>query len=399
MRMDDRQFANLNDQRVGVKGAAEIALAIVQSSEDAIISKALDGTITSWNARAAEMFGYAADEIIGQSVLVLFPPDRLQEEQKILERINRGERVSHFDTVRLRKGGTPIDVSVTISPIHDAEGRIDGASKFVRDISERKKRERHLESIALETSRILVERTNKLGESEAALLAQTQLMNTMLREFGMAERLKVEGERKRLSQELHDEIGQMLTALSLNLEMVRRKANDPAVQLPLTNAQDIAEEIVTSVRRIIHGLRPPQLDEHGLLAAVRWHMDAIRPLTGMKLTLEENLGTKRLPKLVELNCFRIVQEALTNVQRHAGARHTLVRIEYTGNGLQLIIDDDGVGMTDHAYRQSAQGHLGLRGIEERANALKGRLHIASTPITGCRLTIDIPLNDDAEGVA
>jgi len=113
--------------------------AIIESSDDAIVSKNLDRKITSWNPAAERLFGYKASEIIGCSITVLFPPDRLHEEEEIICRILAGERVRHFETVRVRKNGEPIDVSVTISPIKDAEGRIIGASKILRDITEQKK--------------------------------------------------------------------------------------------------------------------------------------------------------------------------------------------------------------------------------------------------------------------
>jgi PAS domain S-box-containing protein len=111
---------------------------IVESSDDAIISKTLDGTITSWNRAAERIFGYRAEEIIGQSIKRLVPPDRIQEEEGILERLRRGERVDHFETVRLTKSGGLLDVSVTSSPIRDASGNVVGASKVARVITERK---------------------------------------------------------------------------------------------------------------------------------------------------------------------------------------------------------------------------------------------------------------------
>jgi PAS domain S-box-containing protein len=117
-------------------GAAEALLAaIVQSSDDAIISKRLDGVITSWNKSAERLFGYTAAEAIGQSISMLFPPDRLNEEPRIIERLKRGERVDHFETIRMRKDGTRLDISLTISPLKDAAGRIVGASKVARDIT------------------------------------------------------------------------------------------------------------------------------------------------------------------------------------------------------------------------------------------------------------------------
>jgi len=118
--------------------------AIVDSSDDAIISKTLDGTISAWNRGAEKVFGYSAAEIVGEPMLVLFPPERIDEESDILDRIRRGESLEHFDTVRVRKDGTNIDVSVTISPIRDGNGAIVGASQVARDITGRKQAEEAL---------------------------------------------------------------------------------------------------------------------------------------------------------------------------------------------------------------------------------------------------------------
>jgi PAS domain S-box-containing protein len=115
--------------------------AIVESSDDAIISKTLDGTITSWNNAATRIFGYTAEEIIGKPIRTLIPPDRQNEEDAIIERISRGDRVEHYETIRLRKDGKSIDISLTVSPIRDAQGKVVGASKIARDISERKRAE------------------------------------------------------------------------------------------------------------------------------------------------------------------------------------------------------------------------------------------------------------------
>ncbi len=115
--------------------------AIVSSSTDAIISKRLDGVITSWNAAAVRVFGYEAVEMIGQHITRIIPPERWPEEVEIISRLRKGERVEHFDTVRMRKDGSLIDVSLTISPLHDATGRVVGASKIARDISDRKRAE------------------------------------------------------------------------------------------------------------------------------------------------------------------------------------------------------------------------------------------------------------------
>ena len=115
--------------------------AVVEYSDDAIITKTLDGIITTWNPGAARIFGYTADEAIGKPVTMLIPTKHLDEEPGILERLRRGERIDHYETVRRRKDGTLINVSLTVSPIKDANGRIVGASKIARDITRQKRSE------------------------------------------------------------------------------------------------------------------------------------------------------------------------------------------------------------------------------------------------------------------
>jgi len=121
--------------------------AIVDSSDDAIISKDLNGIITSWNLSAQRVFGYTAEETVGRPITILIPPDRLDEEPQILAKLRRGERVDHFETIRRRKDGTLLDIALTISPVKDATGRIIGASKIARDITERKRAERAIEAL------------------------------------------------------------------------------------------------------------------------------------------------------------------------------------------------------------------------------------------------------------
>jgi PAS domain S-box-containing protein len=125
--------------------ANALLAAIVESSDDAIASKTLDGIVTSWNQAAERLFGYAAAEMIGRPIAVLAAPGRENEMPAILERIRRGEGVDHYDTVRRRKDGTLVEISLTVSPVRDARGRIVGASKVARDISERRRAERERE--------------------------------------------------------------------------------------------------------------------------------------------------------------------------------------------------------------------------------------------------------------
>jgi len=128
----------------------EYLAAIVDSSDDAIISKCLHGTITSWNKGAERIYGYTASEAIEKPIAMLIPAERQREESAILERLKRGERIDHFETVRLRKDGTRIEISLTVSPVRNAKDEIIGASKIARDITERKRRETQLRILARE---------------------------------------------------------------------------------------------------------------------------------------------------------------------------------------------------------------------------------------------------------
>src|SRR5690606_12744338 len=146
-------LVDVTGQKAAERSQALLA-AIVASSDDAIVSKTLDGVITSWNAGAERVFGYTAEEAVGQPVLMLIPPERHGEEDYILGRIRQGERVDHYETVRLAKDGRRIDVSLTISPVHDGAGALIGASKVARDVTERRQAEAALREREAETRRL-----------------------------------------------------------------------------------------------------------------------------------------------------------------------------------------------------------------------------------------------------
>jgi len=162
--------ADISRAPSGDLSAAYLA-AIVESSDDVIIGKDLQGIVTSWNAGAGRIFGYSAGEIVGQSIKRLIPPERQAEEEAILERIRRGESVRHFETVRLRKDGSTVDVSVTVSAIRDRAGRIVGASKVARDITERKTAEATIHRLNADLERRVFERTAQLEAANRELEA------------------------------------------------------------------------------------------------------------------------------------------------------------------------------------------------------------------------------------
>jgi PAS domain S-box-containing protein len=160
---------------------AEVArlAAIVESSDDSIIGTTLDGRITSWNSGAARIFGYTASEMIGQPITRLIPPKLHGEEEQMLSRLRRGERIEHYETTRVAKDGHPIDVSLTVSPVYDKGGKLIGASKVARDITERKRAEQHVRFLMRELSH----RTKNVMAVVQAISWQTARKSLDLDEF------------------------------------------------------------------------------------------------------------------------------------------------------------------------------------------------------------------------
>jgi PAS domain S-box-containing protein len=170
-------FEDITTRKLAEAAAARLA-SIVDSSDDAIISKTLDGTITSWNKSAERLFGYTAEEAVGQSIMILIPPDRVDEEPKIIERLRRGERVDHFETVRRRKDGSLLDISLTISPLKDSTGMVIGASKIARDITERKRVDDELRRANKDLEQFVFSASHDLQEPLRTIKIYAELLAT-----------------------------------------------------------------------------------------------------------------------------------------------------------------------------------------------------------------------------
>jgi two-component system sensor histidine kinase UhpB len=201
-----------------------------------------------------------------------------------------------------------------------------------------------------------------------------------------------EEERKRIARELHDETAQFLAALLIRIRVVRN-ANDPeALETLLEDMRREIGQALEGVRRFARGLRPPALDELGLIPAIESHVRSIRAITEIDLSLEADEEVDGLPPEAELAVYRIVQEALSNVVRHSGATRAAVRVAREPDRLVVTVEDDGQGFDVPEVRAAGRG-LGLFGMGERAAYLGGRVDVQSAPGTGTRVRAEIPLGD------
>jgi PAS domain S-box-containing protein len=383
--------------RLKADKAIGLLASIVDSSDDAIVSKTLDGVITSWNAGAERLFGFTATEAIGQHITLIIPLDRRDEETTILARLRQGDRIDHFDTIRLRKDGTPLEISLSISPVRDHTGKIIGASKIARDITARKRIERELHDSeqrfrtladALDTQ---VEfRTQELRRRNAEIVQQSNQLRALSGRLMLAQ----DEERRRIARELHDSAGQKLVVLGMSLAGIEKDAkHDPSrLSKCIKDAQDLIKDLTQEIRTTSYLLHPPMLDEGGLSVALRWYINGLEERSGLnvELNIPEDLG--RFAPEVELAIFRQVQECLTNIHRHSGSKSALIRIVREPDKIFAQVQDHGKGISQErlAEVESKGVGLGIRGMLERVRQSHGELTVESNPL-GTKVTAIFPL--------
>lgn len=340
--------------------------AIVDSTDDAIISQTLDGVIQSWNQGAEKIYGYSTAEVMGKSMKLLIPPERIYEEDEILARLAQGERVDHFETVRQRKDGKLISISATISPIFGGHGRVVGISKIARDITEQKQAESDL----LESRKQLRELSSYLQNVR-------------------------EEERTRIARELHDELGQSMTALRFDLmwlgEHVDAQRKD--VHEKVEAMRDLVGKTVDSIRRISEDLRPGMLDDLGLAATIENHVEKFSAQYGISCDLAMSEADFDLDPQVATTLFRLVQEALTNVARHSGANNVILRLQEIEDKMYLIVQDNGRGLL--AATDPDKKSFGIIGMRERVKILGGTLDIFNEKGAGVRIEACVPKHVEA----
>ena len=335
--------------------------ALAESSPDATLIHQ-DHIIVFVNREMVRLMrASSAADLVGKFVSLL-PPEQAEAGLDRARAIYAGEPQPLVERVYIRLDGTPVDVEVASAPV-TFNGK-PAAEITVRDITERKR-----------ADRLLRESMARARELSARLL--------------VAE----EAERKRIAHDLHDQLGQELTAIKIRLDTLTRAKASPDVHAQLIEAAQAAGEALKRVREMSVDLRPPQLDNLGLAAALRSHVQRLASTGSLEIEFDSRGANAALPPEIEIVAFRVVQEALTNTMRHSGAAHAWVTLSATGKELRVEVRDDGAGfdVDQVLQRTAAQSGIGLYGMRERVALAGGTLDIRSAPGQGCAIVAIFPL--------
>ncbi len=321
-----------------------------------------DGAVDFVNQRWLEYTGLSLEEALADANRIVHPEDLPGVMEKWRGDMAVGEQCEY--EIRLRRAdGEYRWFLVRTAPLRDEQGNIVKWYGTSTDITERKNSE------------------NALRDSGAQLQALTRRLVELQ-----------ESERKDFARELHDRIGPTLTSLSINLKLIK-DALPPALRQALAptlaDSRTQVREATMAMRDVMGNLRPHSLDDHGLLAALHWYANEFTRRAGIAVSVHGSQGSERARPEVELALFRIAQEALNNVAKHAHATSVVISFGSAGSEWRMSVVDDGVGLRPHEASRPSTG-LGLVTMRERAQAIGGRFNVEGLPQGGTRITVQVP---------
>lgn len=323
----------------------------------------IHGRFIDVNDKFCSILGYSREELLQRTSSQVTHPEDVAASHEFRRRLTADpdNAANTFSEKRyIRKDGSIIWCLRTAAIVRDENGRIDYFASVIQDISERKRNEQMLRDYANR----MRELSRRLGEVE-------------------------ESERRNIHRELHDQVGANLSALKLDLGLIANTlpdGTDPAVADRLNRAQQLAGETISRIRNVMADLRPPALDDYGLLSALRTHAAPYAERLGIPVSVSGNTPEPRPPALVETALFRIAQEALNNIAKHARAHFVHISLQSSPGQTVLGITDDGAGF-EATGSDGAHGRWGLRTMRERALSIGAELQIESAPGQGTRITV------------
>jgi PAS domain S-box-containing protein len=345
---------NIRDitKRKQAEARLQLQSTALEATANAIIITDRTGTISWVNSAFTRLTGYSATEIIGANVRLLKSDQHDPAFYQNLWQTILNGRTWHAEIINRRKNGSLYTEDTTITPVRDARGEITHFISVKEDITERK----------------LVEEKIKTYSRKLQVLSR-RLVGAQ------------ETERRNIARELHDEIGQALTVIQLNLQAMLQSPNADGLTPRLNESLKVVERVLEQVHDISLDLRPSMLDDLGLEPALRWYTERQAALVGLQAEFHADRLEQRLDPVIETECFRVAQGALTNVVRHAQARTVIVDLRAENGQLHLRVRDDGIGFDVAAVREKAVrgASLGLLSMEERAALAGGGLEFTSVP--------------------
>lgn len=363
----------------------EIFRLLVDSVKDyAIFLLNPDGTVATWNQGAERIKGYKASEILTKHFSVFYPQEARESKwpDRELEIAAKEGRFAD-EGLRVRKDGSTFWAYVVITALRDEDGELRGFCKVTRDLSER----RALEERTRHLNKELRNRVAELLESQR----QVELRTLELQRLS-GELLRVQDEeRRRIARELHDDLGQLLVAIKLEL------SSSDGAEIDLNNNSSQALPLVDSalqkVRNMSYLLHPPLLDESGLLPALHWYFQGLQSRGQLRITFDYKPAVfPRLPRDVETAVFRVIQESLTNVYRHSQSQDTRIELVQDHDTVIVRVRDFGKGIPENKIGISAVVGVGISGMRERVKQLNGELRISRAE-PGTLVTATVPLLD------
>jgi PAS domain S-box-containing protein len=346
----------------GLAEQTDLFRLLIESIRDyAIFVLDPEGNVLTWSPGAQAIKGYTRDEIVGQHFSKFYLPEAVQSgwPQRELVLAQKEGRFTD-EGWRVRKDGTSFWASVTITSLRSKSGELSGFAKVTQDLTER----RHAEERVQALNRELRQHVSELDESRRVIELRTIELQKL-----SAQLLQVQDkERRRLARELHDDLGQQLSALAMTLPTV--KGNEEAIRM--------AEAAISTVRNISYLLHPPLLDETGLHAALHWFVEGMVKRSGIEISLTITPPTfPRLAPDIETTIFRVVQESLTNVYRHAHGRSARVEIIKQAEWVIIRVRDYGKGFPQEMLRtHSSNLGVGIAGMRERVRQFGGELTVS-----------------------
>lgn len=343
---------------------------IIDSYTDPIYAKDINGRFFIWNKACEKYSGLTLEDVKDKTVQDIYPGEisnrTVEKDNEVFATrgpVQYEERVEYTHKT--------VDYSVILFPLINLKNELYGSGGVCVDITSRKQLEKNLQIFNEQLEKEVKERTEELRHLAAYL-------NNVREE-----------ERISISREIHDELGQQLTVLKMDISWLDKKlsSHDPEIKERITQVINFINDAIITVRRIASQLRPGVLSDLGLIAAIEWQLNELKKRTGIKNIFRYDEIPEHLPEAVNTGMFRILQECLTNVVRHADASQVIVEIKHDRNNhLLLKIQDDGKGFDKS---RNAKKTLGLLGMQERAVVMGGKYSISSTPGSGTTILVDV----------